>query len=340
MAGADALTEAARKLAAGGELAFLRARHRFHWGEALPWVVALAAFFVFPGYHQLGTQILIAVLFTLSIDLILGYAGIVSLGHAAFYGTGAYIAGIIASKMGWHEPISGMLAGAAIAAVVGFLSGWVLLRTKALTLLMLTLSFTIVLQELANEEEQFTGGADGLRGITIDPVFGLFPFNLWHDTSYLYTLAVLFLVFLGVRALINSPFGQSLRGIRENERRMHAVGAPVHMRLVIVYTISAGIAGAAGALLAQTTQFVSLETLGLLLSGDVLIMIIIGGYGRLYGAFVGAPIYLILQDQLAKLSPTYWQFGLGLVLVLVVLYAPRGVLGIFEDIGRRFGKKP
>ena len=339
MAGADTLTEAARAQA-GDDLRFLRARHRFRPAEALPWVVALGAFFVFPGYHQLGAQILIACLFALSIDLILGYAGIVSLGHAAFYGTGAYVAGIIASKLGWHEPITGMLAGALFAALVGFLSGWVLLRTRALTLLMLTLSFAIVLQELANEEEEITGGADGLRGISLDPLLGVFHFNLWHDTSYMYALAVLFLVFIGVRTLINSPFGQSLRGIRENERRMHAVGAPVHMRLVIVYTISAGIAGAAGALLAQTTQFVSLETLGLLLSGDVLIMIIIGGYGRLYGAFLGAPIYLILQDQLAKLSPTYWQFGLGLALVLVVLYAPRGLLGIFESVGRRFGGKP
>jgi branched-chain amino acid transport system permease protein len=338
MAGADALTEASRDRRAE-ELGFLRARHRPHWGEAVPWVVALAAFFVFPGYHQLGAQILIAILFTLSIDLILGYAGIVSLGHAAFYGTGAYTAGLIAAKAGWSEPITGMLAAAVVAAVIGFVSGWVLLRTRALTLLMLTLSFTILLQELANEEEAYTGGADGLRGISMEPVFGLFPFTLWHDTSYLYALAVLFVVFLGVRALIYSPFGQSLRGIRENERRMHAVGAPVHMRLVIVYAISAGIAGAAGALLAQTTQFVSLETLGLILSGDVLIMIIIGGYGRLYGAFIGAPIYLILQDQLAKLSPTYWQFGLGLALVLVVLYAPRGILGIFESIAQRLRRK-
>ncbi len=320
---------------------FLISRHRLRWEEYVPWVLALAAFFVFPDYLQLGSQILIMVLFALSLDMILGFAGIISLGHAAFFGTGAYVAGMLSAHAGWNEPITGLIAAAAAAAVVGLISGWFILRTRDLTLLMLTMALTILLQEFANEQEDYTGGDDGLQGVEIDPILGMFELDLYGQTAYLYALAVLLVMFVIVRAIIYSPFGQSLRGIRENVARSRAVGMPVPRELLTVYTLSAAIAGVAGALLAQTTEFVALETLSFERSGDVLIMLILGGTGRLYGAFLGAAAFMILQDWLAKLSPEFWQFGIGLLLVLTVLFARNGLLGLIDQLrALLFGKRP
>lgn len=310
---------------------FLASRHRLRPAEAIPWLVAIAAYFLFPDYLQLGAQVLIMIMFGLSLDLILGYAGIVSLGHAAFFGVGAYAAGIISAHGGWNEPITGLIVGGVAGAIFGFVSGWVILRTRGLTLLMLTLAFTILLQEIANQWQSLTGGDDGLQGITINPVLGAFDFDIYGRTGYIYALVVLFVVFLVARRIVHSPFGQSLRGIRENIGRMHAIGAPVHLRLVIIYTVAAAIAGIAGALLTQVTEFTALSTLSFQQSGDILIILILGGYGRLYGAFIGAPLYMVLQDQLAKASPEYWLLGIGLVLIVVVLFAPRGLLGLCED---------
>ena len=314
---------------------FILSRHHVRPVEILPWVLAVLAFFVFPDYLQLGAQVLILILFALSLDLILGYAGIISLGHAALFGTGAYAAGILSAHGKWGEPLTGLVVAAVAAALVGLISGWVILRTRGLSLLMLTMATTILLQEFANQQEEITGGDDGLQGVSMDPLLGLFDFDLVGETAYLYSLAVLFVLFLVVRCIVYSSFGQSLRGIRENVVRMHAIGSPVDRRVLCVYTISAALAGVAGALLAQTTEFVALDVLSFERSGDVLIVIILGGTGRLYGAFIGAPIYLLLQDQLAKWSPEYWLFGIGLVLVLRVIFVPQGLLGLFDTISRR-----
>ena len=315
---------------------FLLKRHRFRPAEATPWLAAIGAFFVFPDYMVLGTQILIMALFALSLDLILGYAGIVSLGHAAFFGAGAYSAGLLAARLGWGEPISGVVVGGAAAALVGFVSGWFLLRYRGLTLLMLTLATAVMLQELGNTRADLTGGFDGVTGIAIAPLFGIFEYDLFGHTYYVYCLTVLFGAFLILRRIVHSPFGRALIGIRENVRRMHAIGSPVHFRLVVAYTISAAVAGIAGALYAQSNAFVTLGVLGFERSAAVLVMLILGGTGRLYGAFVGAAVYMVLEDSLAKQSPEYWQFGIGLLLVLTVLFARHGLLGVLEGVGKRF----
>jgi branched-chain amino acid transport system permease protein len=309
-------------------------RDRLHPAEALPWIVALAAFLLFPDYLPLGGQILIMILFALSLDLVLGYAGIATLGHAAFFGTGAYTAGILAAN-GWGEPLSGLLAGGLAAALVGVLTGPVLLRTRGLALLMLTIVVAALLHEAANKAGWLTGGADGLQGMVVDPLLGRFRFDLFGRTAYLYALVVLFLAWWTVRTIVHSPFGRSLVGIRENAARMTAVGAPVLWRLVAAYTVSAALAGIAGALLAQTTQFVALHVLSFELSGGALIMLILGGTGRLYGAFIGAPLYMIAQDALAREDPVTWLFWIGLLLVLVVLFAPGGILGLVERVSAR-----
>jgi len=314
----------------------LTRRHYFRWWEALPWIVAVGYYFAFPDYLSFGSELLIAILFALSLDLALGYAGIVTLGHAAFFGAGAYTVGMLAYYGVWNEPITSLMLGALAAAAVGLLSGLVLLRTTGLTLLMLTLCTMALLEEAANMGHAYTGGFDGLPSLTIAPVFGLFEFNpLYANTQYLFSLGVLLPCFLFVRTLIYSPFGQSLTGIRENVLRMHAIGSPVRRRLIVCYTISAALAGIAGGLWAQTNAYVNLSALDLDRAATVLIVLILGGYGRLYGAFIGAVVYLALEHFLAELYPTAWQLGLGLLLVLIALFARNGILGLGEAIWRR-----
>jgi len=299
----------------------------------LPWIAALSGYLLFPDYLALGAQILIAILFALSLDLILGYAGIVTLGQAAFFGIGAYTAGILAVH-GWTEPISELLAAAAAAGMLGIVTGFVVLRTEGLPLLMLTLVVAEMIAEIANKWDAVTGGADGLQGMTIAPVFGLFRFDLLGRTAFCYSLAVLFLCWLLVRAIVYSPFGRSLTGIRENATRMHAIGAPVLTRRITVYAIAGSLSGIAGALLAQTEQFVGLQTLSFERSGGVVIMLILGGAGRLYGAFIGVPLYMLAQDQLAERYPVYWSAGIGVLLIAVALGARGGALGLWDRASR------
>ena len=306
--------------------AFAR-RHRFKWYEAIPWIAALAAYFVFDSYHALGAQIFATILFALSLDLLIGFAGIVTLGHAAFFGVGAYAAGIMAAN-GWQEPLSQLVVAAGAASVVGFASGLIVLRTAGLTLLMQTLVVAALLQELANKWSTVTGGSDGLLGMKIDPVFGLFRFDLFGDTAYVYCLAVLFIGWLIARNIVYSSFGRSLTGIRENTNRMHAIGAPVEGRKIAIYTISGALAGVAGALIAQTTALVGLNTLALSKSGELIIMLVIGGVGQLYGAFIGVPLYMIAQDRFSQIDPIFWYFWIGLFMIFVVVFARGGVLGV------------
>ncbi len=314
----------------------LAGRHRVRVWEPIPWVLALAFYFAFPKYLGFGTELLVTILFAISLDLVLGYAGIVTLGHAAFFGAGAYTVGMLAKHGIWKEPITGLILAAVVAAAVGLGSGLVLLRTHGLTLLMLTLCTMALLEEAANLAHDYTGGFDGLDSLPIAPLFGVFGFNpLYPKTQYLYVLTVLFVCFVFVRTLVYSPFGQSLTGIRENMLRMHAVGAPVRGRLVLCYALSAAIAGVAGGIWAQANAYVNLGTLGLDRAATVLIILVLGGYGRLYGAFVGAVAYMVLSHFLSKIYPTAWQLGLGLLLVVIALFARNGILGIAEAAVRR-----
>ena len=316
-------------------------RHRLRRWEPLPWILALAFYFAFPTYLGFGTDLLVTILFAISLDLALGYAGIITLGHAAFFGAGAYTVGMLAFHGIWNEPITSLVAAAIVAAAIGFASGLVLLRTTGLTLLMLTLCTMALLEESANLAHDWTGGFDGLPSIAIPPLFGLFEFNpLFPKTQYLYVLAVLFIGFVFVRTLVYSPFGESLTGIRENTLRMHAVGAPVRARLVLCYTISAAIAGVAGGIWAQANAYVNLTTLGLDRAATVLIILVLGGYGRLYGAFIGAVAYVALSHFLSKYFPTAWQLGLGLLLVIIALFARGGIIGIGEALRQRFAPRP
>ena len=315
------------------------ASNRLRWTEWLPWAAALAVFFLLPDYLSLGARVLTYILFALSLDLILGYAGIITLGHAAFFGLGAYVTGILSAKLGVTDPLLQMLASAFAAGLLGLATGALVLRTHGLTQLMLTLAVAAVCLEIANKATPLTGGADGLSGVTIAPILGFFKFDMYGRTAYLWCLALVFAGWYVIRRLIYSPFGAALTGIRENSVRMHAVGAPVFGRLLAVYTVSAMVAGIAGALLTQTNQFVGLNVLGFEPSGELLVMLILGGVGRLYGAFVGPLVFLIAQDYLARQFPEYWYFGIGLMLVIVVLFARGGILGISDALVARLRGK-
>jgi branched-chain amino acid transport system permease protein len=312
---------------------------RIRWIEWLPFAVALAGFFLLPEYLSLGARILIYILYALSLDLIVGYAGIVTLGHSAYFGLGAYVAGILGAKLGVGDPLLQLVAAAAAGGLLGIATGAIILRTRALTLLMLTLAITAVCVEVANKATAVTGGADGLSGIVVAPVLGLFRFDLFGKTAFLYCLVVLLLGWWAVRRLIYSPFGASLTGLRDNSARMHAIGAPVYWRLVLVYAISTTLAGVAGALITQTNQFVGLNVLGFEAAGELLVMLVLGGVGRLYGAFVGPLVYLVAQDFLAKQFPEYWYLGIGLILVVVVMFARGGILGILDIVLRRLRRR-
>jgi branched-chain amino acid transport system permease protein len=318
--------------------AYLHAQSRWQPIEILFWLATLLPYVLFPDYLSLASQIAITALFALSLDLILGYAGIVSLGHAAFFGVGAYTAGIIA-KYGWGEPVSGLLAAAVLAGLTGYASSFIIARFRHLALIMLTLGFGLLLAELANSASWLTGGVDGLQGVKMWPLLGVFEFDLYGYVAYTYSLIVLFVVFLFARRLINSPFGLALRGIRENAVRMPAIGAPSRAHIQTIYTIAAAIAGIAGALLAQTTETVSLETLGFQRSADVLVMLVLGGAGRLYGGLIGAAIFMVARDQFSGIAPQYWYFWIGVLLVMVVMILPNGIIGGLSKIYGRWKRK-
>jgi branched-chain amino acid transport system permease protein len=307
-------------------------RDRLRPLEALPWIGAAVAYVAFPDALPLGAQIIVMILFALSMDILAGYTGIVTLGHAAFYGAGAYAVGILSVSGRVQDPIAGLVLGGLVGAALGAMAGSLMLRTRGLALLILSLSLLLMLQEAANQLSAWTGGSDGLQGMKVGALFGRFTLGFDGRVIYLYAAGVLFVCWGFVRILVITPFGRSLVGIRENPTRMAAIGVNVRGRGIAAFTIASALAGIAGALSAQVDQFVSLNALSFDLSGAVLVVLVLGGLGRIYGAFIGAPIYLLAQDALAKDDPVYWHFWLGLMLILIVLFARGGVLGLLDQV--------
>ena len=308
------------------DLTVVQRADRWRPAELVFWLLPVLGYFLFPDNLVLLTQIAITGLFCMSLDLILGYAGIVSLGHAAFFGMGAYAAGLLASH-GWGEPLSGLLVAALVSAALGFVTSLLVLRGADLTRLMVTLGVAMMLFEVANKLTAITGGVDGLQGIEMQPLLGQFRFDMVGKTAYWYAVLVLFFLFWSARKLVHSPFGLSLKGIRLNVARMPALGAPVNARLAAVYTIGAAYAGVAGALMAQTTQFVALDVLSFNRSAELLLILVLGGSGSLYGAIIGTMVFMSAHHVLSDMNPEYWQFWLGALLLMIVLFARDGVMG-------------
>ncbi|MBK6592381.1 MAG: branched-chain amino acid ABC transporter permease [Burkholderiales bacterium] len=318
------------------DLTPLQRADRWRPAELAFWLLPFVGYFLFPDNLVLLTQIAITALFCLSLDLILGYAGIVSLGHAAFFGVGAYTAGLLAAH-GWGEPVSGLLVAAVVSAALGFVTSLLVLRGADLTRLMVTLGVAMMLFELANKLTFITGGVDGLQGIEMKPLFGTFGFDMYGKTAYWYAMGVLFLLFWAARKLVHSPFGLSIKGIRLNAARMPALGAPINARLAAIYTIGAAYAGVAGGLMAQTTQFVALDVLAFNRSAELLLILVLGGSGSLYGAILGTIVFMSAHHVLSDMNPEYWQFWLGALMLVIVLFARDGVMGGVRAAARRLG---
>jgi branched-chain amino acid transport system permease protein len=328
---------------AGKEVSsYLARRARWSSFEIAFWVFAFATVWLFPGKYLIMKDAAVLALFALSLDLILGYAGIISLGQAAFFGLAGYFSGIVAQQGLINEPVVALICAALVAAALGFVTSFLVLRGSDLTRLMVTMGVALMLGELANRFSNITGGADGLQGVDIAPIFGIFRFDMYGRNGYIYCLVVLFLCFLVARRIVYSPFGLSLRSVKGNPLRAAAIGIPVNRRLVAIYTVSAGFAGIAGALLTQTTAFCSLDVFSFERSADLLLVLIIGGTGYLYGGLIGAVIYKFLQDWIATLTPQYWQFWIGFVLVVIVLIGRERVEGWTNALRAsiyRFGKQ-
>jgi branched-chain amino acid transport system permease protein len=295
------------------------ASSRWRVSEVLFWIVVLACPFLFPSRYLIMTDILRLALFTLSLDLILGYAGIVSLGHAAFFGVGAYSAGLLALHGIINEPVLALIVAGLAAMVLGFFTSFLVIRGVDLTRLMVTLGIALLMEALGERFSNITGGTDGLQGIEMQPILGMFAFDMFGKTGFWYCLIVLFLLFLLARRIVHSPFGLSLRAIRNNPLRASAIGIPVNRRLIAIYTLAAFYAGIAGALFTQTTQLASLDVFSFERSADLMLVLVIGGTGYLYGGLIGAVVFKMLQELFQAITPQYWLFWIGLVLVIMVM---------------------
>jgi branched-chain amino acid transport system permease protein len=302
--------------------------------EPLLWIVAFALPLVVPRHAALVNEVAIVALFAVSLDLVLGYTGIVSLGHAAFFGMGAYTAALFAKHV-MPDPLVGMAVAIAASTALGALCSATILRGSDLTRLMVTLGVGLILLELANKMDWLTGGADGLQGVVMGPLLGAFTFDLSGRTAAYYSLAVLLVFLLLARRLVHSPMDATLKAIRDNRLRATAIGVPVNARLSVLYTVAAGIAGAAGALLAQTTGFASLDVFDFHRSADVMLMLVIGGTGWLYGGIAGAIVFKLMQDALSAITPQYWTFWLGLFLVVLVLVGRDRLIRPWTWFGKR-----
>lgn len=298
--------------------AALRTRSRFKAWEPVFWLLALASPFLLGSHALIINEIAIVALFAISLDLVLGYSGIVSLGHAAFFGMGAYTAALFA-KLVMPDPLVGLAVAIGVSALLGGLCSLTVLRGSDLTRLMVTLGVALLLLELANKFSDITGGADGLQGVVMGPLLGKFEFDLAGRTSACYSLMVVLVLFVLARRLTSSSFGATLMAIRDNRLRAMAIGVPVSSRLAVIYAVSAGVAGAAGALLAQTTGFASLDVFAFDRSADVMLILVIGGTGWLYGGIAGAIVFKLMQDVISSITPQYWTFWIGLFLVVLML---------------------
>jgi len=310
------------------------ARHHWRAGEFAWLAAAVACWFLFPQNLALGTSVMVMVLLVLSYDLLLGFSGVLSFGHAVFFGLGAFTGGWLALT-GWTEPISVVLVAGVAAAVLAALVGPFLLRLTGLPLLMVTLALGVLVFEAAHKATRITGGDDGLAGIQFAPILGRFEWGLGGSTAYLYVLAWLVVLFVLMKRVVSSPFGVILQGVRENPARMRLIGNRVLPHLTLAYVISGAVAGMAGALFTQANAFVGIGVLALDTSVDVLVMLVLGGIGTLYGAFIGAPAYMLLKHFSSQWNPYYWMLLIGVLLIAVVMLGPGGLLGLGQAALRK-----
>jgi branched-chain amino acid transport system permease protein len=296
-------------------------------------LLALVPFGLPPYAMTLLTEALIMGLFAMSLDLMVGYARLISFGHAAAYGFGAYAAGNFLLHFAMPLPCA-VLAAGLLTGVVGIGVAWVCTLATGISFSMLTLAFAQLLYAVAFKWTAVTGASDGLAGIPRVPgPFGITVFSGKLGFFYL-VLGLLLVAYLFCRALVRSPFGAVLRGIRENEAKTLALGYNTRRYKIAVVAVSYGLAGLAGALYAPFAGFANTELLFWLLSGQVLIMVIVGGAGTLVGPILGAAFFMLVQQQLSTYTDS-WALFFGVIFILFVLFAPEGIWGLATARFRR-----
>ncbi|WP_422678238.1 branched-chain amino acid ABC transporter permease [Bosea beijingensis] len=302
-------------------------------GFALIALAGLAGYWLFPDNLAFLTRVISVALLVLSLDLIVGYCGIASLGQGALYGAGAYAAGI-ACINGVTDPILLILIGAGAGATMGLLMGAIMLRAHGLPQLVLSIAIVQLLHEAANKFSSITGGSDGLSGMSPAPLFGVFEFDLWGRSAYLFGLGLILIVFTVLRFVTRSPFGMVCRGLKEDPLRISALGIYAFPVLLKMFVISGAVAGMGGALAAIATQVVGLDSVSFEISANALVMLVLGGIGHLYGALIGTVIFMALEHIVAAINPFHWMTLVGAVLIAIVLFAPRGLSGTLDELAR------
>lgn len=288
-------------------------------------VLAAAPLFLAPFATTTLTKVLVFALFAVSLDLLVGVTGLPSLGHAGYLGAGAYAAGWVSINMTAEAPVP-LLVGAAVGAIVAALTGWITVRSRGVFFLMLTLAIGETLQQVADSWETVTGGANGLAGIPAVRIAGTPLTNAGF--TYWYVLVFFVVGFALVWLLARSPFGAALRGIRDNEPRMRALGYSTSLYKYAVFVIAGGVAGMAGSLLAAQQRLVTPADLGFATASFALLAVIIGGAGSLWGACLGAALVIVVRDALGPSLDGHGTLVLGVVFVLVVYLLPRGAAGL------------
>lgn len=309
----------------------------FSAGRAWPYALIVGAcgavYFFYPDQLPLAARIAAMAIFVMSLDLVVGYGGLATLGHSALFGVGAYAAGLFAAHVSGN-PLLGLAVGAAFGALLALLSGTFLLRYEGLTFLMLTIAVSQIIQNLASKLRHWTGGEDGLSNFTIDKILGIASFDLEGRVAFLYCATVMLVCLVLMRFLMGSPFGLACLGIHQNRTRMVAIGSSIRSNLLRLYVWAGVFAGLSGALTAQVTQIVGLDSLGFELSADGLVMLVLGGVGSLYGAIAGTAIFMAVHHTAAAIDPYHWLFIIGGMLVFLVLFPREQLVQIFRKLVR------
>lgn len=302
-----------------------RLRSYFSWqGYLAALVLIFVLYWVFPGNLLVLTRIATLAILVMSLDLVTGYAGLPTLGHAAMFGMGAYCAALCA-KFLTGSPLVGLFVGAVSGAALALVAGSFLVRYRGLAFLMLTIAVAQIMQSVASKLSFITGGDDGLSDFTMSPVLGRFEFDIFGVTGYWYSMILLLVSFIVLKRVMSSPFGLCCTGIRENRDRMGANGTRIYPQLLKVYVLAGFFAGLAGAIAAQVNQIVGLDSLGFELSAEALVMLVLGGAGNLVGGIVGATLFGGIHHFAAVANPFHWLFAIG-VLLMVVVFLPKGAI--------------
>jgi len=301
-------------------------------------VLGAIGYFLYPDDLAFLTRLIGIAFLVLSLDLVTGYCGVATLGHAAQFGVGAYAAGI-ACVRGITDPIALLAIGVFAGTVMGLISGALITRFRGLPQLVLSIAVGQLVAALANKLSWLTGGSDGLSGITPGKVFGIFNFDMYSRTAFLFSLGVLVIVFVLLQRFVRSPFGLMCRGIKDDDLRAKMIGVSIYPRLVVMYGVAGAVAGIGGALTAISTGVVGLDSVSFERSAEVLVMLVLGGAGHLWGALAGTIIFMIFEHIVAAANPFHWMTLVGLLLILIVVFAPRGLIEPVLSLASRFKRK-